>query len=84
LACAARRAGRIVLSFAQFNVLMLVSRTSNGFPGLFLAKRIETALASDGSDALIWVSLSRLVGNLLAQALLVPAALLTAYTAPVV
>lgn len=58
LAYAARiagvRTGRIALSFALFNVLLLVSRTSNGFLGPFLAKRIETALASGGGDALLW------------------------------
>lgn len=58
LAYAARiagvRTGRIAISFALFNVLLLVSRTSNGFLGPFLAKRIETALASGGGDALIW------------------------------
>jgi Alternate to MurJ len=58
LAYAARiagvRTGRIALSFALFNVLLLVSRTSNGFLGPFLAKRIETALANGGGDALIW------------------------------
>ncbi|MBY0344064.1 MAG: lipid II flippase Amj family protein, partial [Sphingomonadales bacterium] len=37
-----------------FNILLLVSRTSNGFLGPFLAKRIETALANGGGDALIW------------------------------
>jgi hypothetical protein len=58
LAYAARiagvRTGRIALSFALFNVLLLVSRTSNGFLGPFLAKRIETALASGKGDALLW------------------------------
>ncbi len=58
LAYAARiagvRTGRIALSFALFNVLLLVSRTSNGFLGPFLAKRIETALASGTGDALLW------------------------------
>ena len=57
LAYAARiagvRTGRIALSFALFNVLLLVSRTSNGFLGPFLAKRIETALASGGGEALL-------------------------------
>ena len=52
LAYAARiagvRTGRIALSFALFNVLLLVSRTSNGFLGPFLAKRIETRI-HDGS-----------------------------------
>ena len=58
LAYAARIAGvrtrRIALSFALFNILLLVSRTSNGFLGPFLAKRIETALASGGGDALLF------------------------------
>jgi hypothetical protein len=57
LAYAARiagvRTGRIALSFALFNVLLLVSRTSNGFLGPFLAKRIETALANGGGEALL-------------------------------
>lgn len=58
LAYAARiagvRTGRIALSFALFNVLLLVSRTSNGFLGPFLAKRIETGLASGAGDALLF------------------------------
>lgn len=58
LAYAARiagvRTGRIALSFALFNVLLLVSRTSNGFLGPFLAKRIETALAKGNGDTLLW------------------------------
>ena len=57
LAYAARIAGvrtrRIAMSFALFNILVLVSRTSNGFLGPFLAKRIETRLTSDGGDALL-------------------------------
>ena len=44
LAYAARIAGvrtrRIAVSFALFNILVLVSRTSNSFQGPFLAKRI--------------------------------------------
>ena len=48
LAYAVRIAGvrtrRIAVSFALFNVLVLVSRTSNSFQGPFLAKRIEAAL----------------------------------------
>lgn len=58
LAYAARiagvRTGRIALSFALFNILVLVSRTSNGFLGPFLAKRIETALLTDRGSALLW------------------------------
>jgi hypothetical protein len=56
LAYAARIAGvrtrRIAMSFALFNILVLVSRTSNGFLGPFLAKRIETRLTDGGGDAL--------------------------------
>jgi hypothetical protein len=57
LAYAARIAGvrtrRIALSFALFNILVLVSRTSNSFLGPFLAKRIEMRLASGGGEALL-------------------------------
>ncbi len=57
LAYAARiagvRTGRIAMSFALFNVLVLVSRTANGFLGPFLAKRIEDRLANGGGDALL-------------------------------
>jgi hypothetical protein len=57
LAYAARIAGvrtrRIAMSFALFNILVLVSRTSNGFLGPFLAKRIETRLVNGGGEALI-------------------------------
>ena len=56
LAYAARIAGvrtrRIAMSFALFNILVLVSRTSNSFLGPFLAKRIETRIANGGGDAL--------------------------------
>jgi hypothetical protein len=54
LAYAVRIAGvrtrRIAVSFAVFNVLVLVSRTSSSFQGPFLAKRIERALHG-GADA---------------------------------
>jgi hypothetical protein len=81
LAYAARiagvRTGRIALSFALFNVLLLVSRTSNGFLGPFLAKRIETALADGGGEALLWdlrlVMLSA-AGAVLIGIVLVPSA----------
>ena len=50
LAYSARIAGvrtrRIAMSFALFNVLVLVSRLSNRFLGPFLAKRIENAPAA--------------------------------------
>ena len=56
LAYAARIAGvrtrRIAMSFALFNVLVLVSRTANGFLGPFLAKRIESRLLTGGGHAL--------------------------------
>ena len=56
LAYAARIAGvrtrRIAMSFALFNILVLVSRTSNSFLGPFLAKRIETRITGSGGDAL--------------------------------
>ena len=58
LAYAARiagvRTGRIAMSFALFNVLVLVSRTSNSFLGPFLAKRIETRLAQGGGELLLY------------------------------
>lgn len=57
LAYGARIAGvrtrRIAMSFALFNILVLVSRTSNGFLGPFLAKRIENRLAIGGGEALV-------------------------------
>ena len=37
---------RIAMSFALFNILVLVSRTSNSFLGPFLAKRIELRIAA--------------------------------------
>ena len=57
LAYAARIAGvrtrRIAMSFALFNILVLVSRMSNSFLGPFLAKRIEVRIANDGGEALL-------------------------------
>src|SRR5687767_15883182 len=47
------RTGRIAMSFALFNILVLVSRMSNSFLGPFLAKRIEVRLAQGGGDALL-------------------------------
>jgi len=46
------RTGRIAMSFALFNMLILISRTSNSFLGPFLAKRIETRIASGGGEVL--------------------------------
>ena len=77
LAYAARIAGvrtrRIAISFSLFNILILVSRTSNSFQGPFLAKRIENNIASGLSHALLtdfrWMlwsaTLATIVGALL-------------------
>jgi len=58
MAYAARIAGvrtrRIAMSFALFNILVLVSRLSNSFLAPFLAKRIEVRLATGGGEALLW------------------------------
>lgn len=60
LAYAARiagvRTGRIAMSFALFNILLLFSRTSNSFLGPFLAKRIETRI-HDGSGATLFLDM---------------------------
>jgi hypothetical protein len=57
LAYGARIAGvrtrRIAMSFALFNVLVLVSRLSNSILAPFLAKRIELRLADGGGGALL-------------------------------
>lgn len=57
LAYAARIAGvrtrRIAVSFSLFNILILVSRTSNSFQGPFLAKRIENTIAGGVSHSLL-------------------------------
>lgn len=47
------RTGRIAMSFALFNVLVLLSRLSNGFLGPFLASRIEGALATGTGSHLL-------------------------------
>jgi hypothetical protein len=47
------RTGRIAVSFALFNILVLVSRLSNSFLGPFLAKRIETDLAQGAGEGLL-------------------------------
>jgi len=48
------RTNRISLSFSLFNILVLVSRTSNGFLGPFLAKRVESRLSDNVGQNLIW------------------------------
>src|SRR2546430_2155491 len=56
------RTRRIAISFALFNVLVLVSRTSNSFQGPFLAKRVEQNLAQPIAHGLLvdfrWLLLS--------------------------
>src|SRR5664279_1142331 len=60
------RTRRIAVSFALFNILILVSRTSNSFQGPFLAKRVESNLG--GSHNLLldfrWFLLSATFGTL--------------------
>jgi hypothetical protein len=57
LAYAVRIAGvrtrKIAISFSLFNILMLVSRTSNTLQGPFLAKRIEANLAVRAGDHML-------------------------------
>lgn len=57
LAYAARiagvRTGRIAMSFALFNALVLISRLSNGFLGPLIANRVEVALAQGQGNGLI-------------------------------
>jgi hypothetical protein len=77
LAYAARIAGvrtrRIAISFSLFNILILVSRTSNSFQGPFLAKRIENNIAGGVAHGLLayfrWMlwsaTLATIVGALL-------------------
>src|SRR5437016_10076335 len=47
------RTRRIAVSFALFNVLVLVTHTSTSFLGPFLAKRVEQSLGGHGSQSLI-------------------------------
>src|SRR2546423_1751975 len=66
------RTGRIAVSFALFNILVLVSRTANGFQAPLLAKRVETHLGSPNllSD-FRWLLLSASVATVIG-AILVP------------
>jgi hypothetical protein len=64
------RTGRIAVSFALFNILVLVSRTANGFQAPLLAKRVEThlgspSLLSDFRWLLLAGSVATVVGALL-------------------
>ena len=79
LAYAVRIAGvrtrRIAISFALFNILVLVSRTSNSFQGPFLAKRIEENIVAGVSHALLddfrWILMSATIATVVG-ALLIP------------
>ncbi|MGX7894596.1 lipid II flippase Amj family protein [Tsuneonella sp. HG222] len=79
LAYAARIAGvrtrRIAMSFALFNVLVLVSRLSNSFLAPLAAKRVENGIVAGGGEHLLadfrWIMGSATVGVLLGI-LLVP------------
>jgi hypothetical protein len=44
------RTGRIAVSLALFNVLVLISRTSNTFQGPLLAKHVERSILQGGSS----------------------------------
>lgn len=78
LAYAVRIAGvrtrRIAVSFALFNVLVLVSRTSNSFQGPFLAKRIELSLKAGAVSHLLadfrWLLVAATAATLAGAALI--------------
>src|SRR5947208_8080242 len=69
------RTRRIAVSFALFNLLVLVSRTSNSFQGPFLAKRIEENIHLGVAHGLLadfrWLLLSATLATL-AGAFLIP------------
>jgi Alternate to MurJ len=69
------RTRRIAVSFALFNILVLVSRTSNSFQGMFLAKRIENNLVNHAAHNLLadfrWLLLSATLATV-AGAILIP------------
>ncbi|HEX2936735.1 MAG TPA: lipid II flippase Amj family protein [Bacteroidales bacterium] len=47
------RTGRIAISFALFNILVLISRTANGFQAPLLAKSIESNIKT-GLESNLW------------------------------
>jgi Alternate to MurJ len=69
------RTRRIAVSFALFNILVLVSRTSNSFQGPFLAKRVERTLVASAAHNLLadfrWLLFSATLATL-AGAFLIP------------
>lgn len=70
---AGARTGKVAISLALFNILVLVSRTSNSFQAPLMAKRIESNLAQGTLDQatadfrwlLLATSVATLVGALL-------------------
>lgn len=78
LAYAVRIAGvrtrRIAVSFSLFNILQLVSRTSNSFLGPFLAKRVEENLHRAGAPELTadfrWLLVSATLATLVGAVLI--------------
>src|ERR1051326_2713297 len=79
LAYAVRIAGvrtrRIAISFSLFNILVLVSRTSNSFQGPFLAKRIESRLLNGHTFSPLlhdfrWLLLTTTVATLIGAVLI--------------
>lgn len=66
------RTGRIAVSFALFNILVLISRTANGFQAPLLAKIIENNIISGAGENLfefrliiLVCSLATVIGGLL-------------------
>jgi hypothetical protein len=60
------RTGRIAVSFALFNILVLISRTANGFQAPLLANTIETNINSGaGPDLLNFRLIILIIGGLM-------------------
>lgn len=49
------RTGRIAISFALFNIFVLISRTANAFQAPLLAKTIESSIAEGTSNSLLYI-----------------------------
>lgn len=68
------RTGRIAISFALFNILVLISRTANGFQAPLLAKAVENDLKSgitSNIEPFRYVILSCTIGTIIG-AMLIP------------
>ncbi|MDE1463648.1 lipid II flippase Amj family protein [Spartinivicinus poritis] len=50
---AGTRTGQIAVSFALFNIMILISRTSNSFQGPLLGKRIEESISAGVMDSIV-------------------------------